>query len=137
MSEIITIPDPGWDWFQFWVFMSVPVGIALVGLLCLGVSRFQSKRSWAKGWVTAAEVSGVASIISVAVCLIAAGITGTVTYSDHQNRAILRALNENGYSATKIVETDSQFALFINTDASMGSIVLLEGDSWQVTQVAK
>ncbi|UDL16476.1 membrane protein [Microbacterium phage Zooman] len=133
MTEIITIVDPGWDWFQFSVFMSIPVLVGVVALLFALVGRFQSNRSRAEGWYSAAGFTGFAALVVAGISLIAAGITGMSTYSGHQEAATLKALHDGGYNATTLVDTDTEFVLFITGDGNTGTLVQTGPNSWLVS----
>ncbi|URP22285.1 membrane protein [Microbacterium phage Big4] len=133
MTEIITIVDPGWDWFQFAVFMSIPLGVGVLTLLTALVGRFQSNRDRAEKWYQAAGIGAFATGIIGVVSLIAAGITGMSTYSGHQEAATLKALHDGGYNATTLVDTDSQMVLFITAKGETGTLIQTGPNSWQVS----
>jgi heme/copper-type cytochrome/quinol oxidase subunit 2 len=137
MSEIITIVDPGWDWFQFSMFMIAPAVLLVLAILFAVLSRFQSSRDTAETLVTWAGGTGAATLVVLLVAAAAAGITGSVTYSGHQDDRILEALNENGQKAVSLVDADGQIDFYITEDGSMGSIVHADGDRWRITEPVK
>lgn len=136
MFETITIVDPGWDWAVFFTIMAAPICIAVLGLVTLLISRLQATRKLVSRWVDVGQITLIVSGILGFIALVTAGIVGSAVYEAQFTALQLKALNDNGYPATKITNVDSGVDLFIGgdeTNYSQGLLIHIDGNEWQVT----
>lgn len=126
----IEIVDLGYDWSIVWWWM-IPAAVAVVVAIVLGVvslfsatpERRETLLEVAGGFVVAALIAGVAGFIG-------GNINATAQYSTLQDQQILDALRAEGYTVSSV--TDGIITGDAGDTIGLGSISLLEGNTWQV-----
>ena len=126
----IEIVDLGYDWsiVMWWM---IPAAVAVIVAILLGVvslvsatpERRESFLEVAGGFVVAALIAGVAGFIG-------GNINATAQYSTLQDQQILDALRAEGYTVSSV--TDGIITGDAGDTIGLGSISLLEGNTWQV-----
>lgn len=126
----IEIVDLGYDWSIVGWWM-IPAAVAVVVAIVLGVvslfsatpERRETLLEVAGGFVVAALIAGVAGFIG-------GNINATAQYSTLQDQQILDALRAEGYTVSSV--TDGIITGDAGDTIGLGSISLLEGNTWQV-----